>query len=78
MASTKSTDLVESIRNICENVLNTDTLKEEMKTNPFHMKGYVCNDALISEEFDNFKMPPHWEDFFWKLLGDRVNNKDKK
>lgn len=42
------------------------------------MKGYVCNDALISEEFDNFKIPPQWEVFFRKLLVDRVNNKDTK
>lgn len=42
------------------------------------MKGYICNDALISMEFDDFKMPPQWEVSFRKLLGDRVNNKDTK
>lgn len=78
-ASTKSTDLVESIRSIYEKSLNTEILKDSLKSNSFNMKGYVCSDALISEELDNFEMPTQWESFFMKLLGsDRADNKDTK
>jgi len=78
-ATTKPTDLVESIRNIYEKSLNPDTLKEDLKSNAFNMKGYVCNDALISEEFDNFKLTSQWESFIRKLIGsERYFNTDIK
>lgn len=79
-ASLEPSKLVETIRDVSEenkkHFLPLQNLKEEMKSTRFSMKGFVCTDSLISEELNNFNLPPAWFDFFKLLLGKERNFSD--